>query len=157
MEKGLIGIFSGLVAIIFDKLGVLPYILLILIATMVVDYVSGLMAAKWEELEYSDGKHGWSSKRGLQGILKKFSFLCVILVGLCLDYMIVRTCIILNLNFKWQSYFSLLLTVWFTLNEVLSILENAGRMGVELPKWLVNTITEIKGKIDSLEGDDKNG
>lgn len=151
MEKGLLGFLSAITAILFDRLGILPYIMLVLIGVMVIDYITGLMAAKWEELEYNDGKHGWSSRRGLQGILKKVSFIFIIMVGLCMDYLIGRMCVILDLQFKWQSYFALLLTVWFILNEALSILENVGRMGVQLPKWLENTITEIKGRIDSME------
>ena len=44
---------------------------------------------------------------------------------------------------------SLLITVWYLLNETLSIIENAGRMGAPVPAWLMKYIAALKNKIDS--------
>lgn len=43
----------------------------------------------------------------------------------------------------------LLVAVWYLLNELLSIIENAGRMGGPVPEWLRKYIAVLKDKIDS--------
>ena len=44
--------------------------------------------------------------------------------------------------------FGLLVIIWLILNELLSILENAGRMGVNLPSFLVKVLSEIQSEIE---------
>ena len=41
------------------------------------------------------------------------------------------------------------MAVWYLLNELLSIVENAGRMGAAVPDWLLKYIAVLKDKIDS--------
>jgi len=48
-----------------------------------------------------------------------------------------------------NTMLSLLVTVWYLLNEALSITENAGRMGAPVPGWLMKYIAALKSKIDS--------
>lgn len=48
-----------------------------------------------------------------------------------------------------QAFFALLVAVWYFLNEVLSIIENVGRMGAPVPEWLSKYIAVLKNKIDS--------
>ena len=47
------------------------------------------------------------------------------------------------------AFFGLLVTLWYVLNELLSIIENAGRMGGWVPEWLRKYIAVLKDKIDS--------
>ena len=47
------------------------------------------------------------------------------------------------------AFFGLLVAVWYLLNELLSIIENAGRMGGPVPEWLRKYIAVLKEKIDS--------
>ena len=42
---------------------------------------------------------------------------------------------------------------WFLLNEMLSIIENAGRMGVPIPEWLGKYIAVLKTRIDDKGGE----
>ena len=42
----------------------------------------------------------------------------------------------------------LLTASWFLLNEMLSIIENSGRMGADVPHWLSKYIAALKSKID---------
>ena len=48
----------------------------------------------------------------------------------------------------WPSvnfyYFGLLVTVWITLNECISITENVARMGVKVPSFLQKVIEKLK-------------
>ena len=47
------------------------------------------------------------------------------------------------------AFFGLLVTLWYILNELLSVIENAGRMGGPVPEWLRKYIAVLKDKIDS--------
>ena len=38
--------------------------------------------------------------------------------------------------------------VWFIINELISILENIGRMGTEFPEFLKNILADLKDNLD---------
>ena len=44
--------------------------------------------------------------------------------------------------------FGLIVTIWLIINELLSILENAGRMGAKLPNILKRVLAELQSNID---------
>ena len=92
--------------------------------------------------------YGWSSRKGAKGIAKKVAYLFVIAVGMVIDYVIIQTSGVLGFNLP-NTMLSLLVTVWYMLNEALSITENAGRMGAPVPEWLMKYIAALKNKIDS--------
>ena len=138
---------TGLVAYLSQKLGVTFYLLGILLCLMVIDYLSGMAASAVEALDHPDDKsYGWSSKKGAKGIAKKVAYLFVIAVGMVIDYVIIQTSGVLGFNLP-NTMLSLLVTVWYMLNEALSITENAGRMGAPVPEWLMKYIAALKNKI----------
>ena len=140
---------TGLVAYLSQKLGVTFYLLGILLCLMVIDYLSGMAASAVEALDHPDDKsYGWSSRKGAKGIAKKVAYLFVIAVGMVIDYVIIQTSGVLGFNLP-NTMHSLLVTVWYMLNEALSITENAGRMGAPVPECLMKYIAALKNKIDS--------
>ena len=140
---------TGLVAYLSQKLGVTFYLLGILLCLMVIDYLSGMEASAVEALDHPDDKsYGWSSRKGAKGIAKKVAYLFVIAVGMVIDYVIIQTSGVLGFNLP-NTMLSLLVTVWYMLNEALSITENAGRMGAPVPEWLMKYIAALNNKIDS--------
>ena len=140
---------TGLVAYFSQKLGVTFYLLGVLLCLMVIDYLSGMAASAVEALDHPDDKsYGWSSRKGAKGIAKKVAYLFVIAVGMVIDYIIIQTSGVLGFNLP-NTMLSLLVTVWYMLNEALSITENAGRMGAPVPDWLMKYIAALKNKIDS--------
>ena len=54
----------------------------------------------------------------------------------------------MKINFDANTFFGFLVTVWLVINELISILENAGRMGVVLPKFIQNALAELRKNID---------
>ena len=50
-----------------------------------------------------------------------------------------------------KAFLGLLVAVWYLLNELLSIIENAGRMGANVPEWLRKYIAVLKDKIDNTD------
>lgn len=147
---------TGVVAYLSHKLGVTFYLLGLLLVLMVIDYVSGMAASAVEAIDHPDDKrYGWSSKKGAKGIAKKVAYLCVIAVSMVIDYIVIRTSGVLGVALP-NTMLSLLVSVWYLLNEALSIIENAGRIGAPVPNWLMKYIAALKDKIDSHEGESDN-
>lgn len=147
---------TGVVAYLSHKLGVTFYLLGLLLVLMVIDYVSGMAASAVEAIDHPDDKrYGWSSKKGAKGIAKKVAYLCVIAVSMVIDYIVIRTSGVLGVALP-NTMLSLLVSVWYLLNEALSIIENAGRIGAPVPNWLMKYIAALKNKIDSHEGENDN-
>lgn len=98
-----------------------------LLIVMVVDYLTGIASAIYnKEL---------SSKIGLKGILKKFSYLCVVALSVVID------------NLTGQSGLIRTLVIYFFVaNDGLSIIENMAEMGVKLPQKLIDALEQIKKK-----------
>ena len=65
-----------------------------------------------------------------------------------LDYVIMVAAGQIGFEIRRSVFFGLLVAAWYILNELLSITENAGRMGAPVPKWLVKYIAVLKSKID---------
>ena len=152
MEKYVVATQAFLTAIgawISAKLGILWPVLVILMIAMVMDYITGMLASKEEALEHPDDpKYGWSSKKGAQGIIKKVGYLCIIAVAMVVDYIILHVATAMGITVSTKAFFALLVAVWYVLNELLSIVENAGRMGAPVPDWLRKYIAVLKETID---------
>ena len=146
------GTLSAIGAFLSAKLGILFPVLMILAGMMVVDYISGMMASKVEAIEHPDNpEYGWSSKKGAKGIAKKVGYLCVIAVAMTVDWLILHVAGMIGVAVSAKALFSLLVAVWYILNELLSIIENAGRMGANVPDWLRSYIAVLKRKIDDQD------
>ncbi len=139
-------------AFLSAKLGILYPVLCIQMAMMVLDYLTGMLASKNEAIDHpGDASYGWSSRKGAKGIIKKVGYLCVIAAAMVVDYVIVSVASELGMPINAKAFFGLLVAVWYLLNELLSIIENAGRMGANVPEWLRSYIAVLKDKIDSAE------
>ena len=150
--KMVTGLVTGIMAWFSARMGVLFLVLVILLGMMIVDYISGMAASKYEALNHpGDANYGWSSKKGAKGIIKKVGYLCVIAVAMVVDYIILKVAAEAGLQVSTKAFFGILVAVWYLLNELLSIIENAGRMGAPVPEWLSKYIAVLKNKIDSEE------
>lgn len=154
-QKNYINIVKSGVVVIGSYIGNLfdvisPAIILLIILT-IVDYFSGMLASKKEAVEHpNDKKYGWSSKKSIIGIYKKLGYILSVLVALSTDYLIYALLREVGVEYQIKTLFGLLVTIWFIINELLSILENAGRMGVVLPKFLQNVLSELKRDINDF-------
>lgn len=146
------GALAAAGAFLSAKLGALYPVLCILMGMMVLDYITGMLASKTESIDHpGDTGYGWSSRKGAKGIIKKVGYLCVIAVAMVVDYVIVSVAGNLGIQITAKAFFGLLVAVWYLLNELLSIIENAGRMGANVPEWLRNYIAVLKDKIDNAD------
>ena len=98
-----------------------------LLIVMVIDYLTGIASAIYNK--------NLSSKIGLKGILKKFSYLCVVALSVVID------------NLTGQSGLIRTLVIYFFVaNDGLSIIENMAEMGVKLPQKLIDSLEQIRKK-----------
>lgn len=123
--------------------------LMILLFLMITDYLSGMWASKKEALEHpNDPNYGWSSKKSVIGIYKKIGYIISICVAVSTDYIITKYFQELNYTYQYDTAFGTLVAIWYVLNELLSIIENAGRMGAPLPEFLKKVISQLRNNID---------
>lgn len=97
-----------------------------LLCAMVLDYLSGLLAA------YINPRMKLDSRRGFRGIGKKIMILLLVSLAHFADYTTGQTIV--------QT-----IAIWFFLgNEGLSIIENAVNAGVPVPEKLKKTLEQLK-------------
>lgn len=119
-----IGTIGGFVGYLFGGWSVL---LQVLITFIIIDQVTGWFAS------YIEGT--MSSKVGFKGIAKKVTILFVVAVAHLLDQ-----------AFGTGQTIRDAVIFFYLGNELLSFIENAGRMGVPLPTQLTNAVAVLKGK-----------
>jgi toxin secretion/phage lysis holin len=142
-ERSLQVIFSAALAALISYLGVVAIPVTVLMAAMIIDYVTG-MAAAWHNKKLS-------SKKGLSGIIKKISYLALVCVGMGVDWLIysgLKQVGIIDLNYT--IFFGLLVTIWLIINELISILENLGSIGVPLPMFLIKIVKRLKVTTENI-------
>lgn len=105
-----------------------------LIIFMAVDYVTGLVVAGIFKKSTKTPNGGLESKAGWKGLFRKVATLFCVLVACRLD-------MTLGGNFIRDG-----VIVAFTANEAISIIENIGLMGVDLPPALIKAIDILKNK-----------
>lgn len=118
---------TGLGAIGGYMFGGWSALLSILLAFVIADYVTGIMAG------YVEGK--LNSKIGFKAIPKKVMIFILVAVAHLID-----TSLGQNHMFRDAVIF------FYLGNELISILENAGRIGVPVPEQLRQAIQVLKGR-----------
>ena len=104
-----------------------------LVICMAVDFLTGLIAAALCKSEKTDSG-GLSSAVGFQGIAKKVGILLLVLVAHRID-------LVLGI-----SYIKTAAVIAFVINEVISIIENAGHIGIPMPEIFKKAIDLLHNK-----------
>lgn len=143
-EKGIQAIASATLAVFAVYMGALAVPIIILMVMMILDYLSG-MAAAWSQ-------NNLSSKIGAKGIIKKVGYMALIVVAMGVDYLIYSGIAVTGLEVGYNMWFGLLVAVWLIINEMISILENLGELGVPIPDFLTKIIKRLKS---TTEGETK--
>ena len=142
--------FAAALTMLTYYLGMVAVPIVVLMIAMIIDYVTGMVSA-WHKAELS-------SKKGIFGIVKKISYLGLVCVGMGVDWLIYSGLHSVGVDLGYTIFFGVLVTIWLIINELISILENLGTIGVPLPKFLLTVVKKLKttaeNKIESE--DDKN-
>ncbi len=113
---------------------------------MACDYISGVLAAKKEALENPDNAElGLSSRKGIKGIIKKLGYILLVGTAFTVDFLLHYYADPMGEE-AYSTFFGVLTLIWLTTNELLSVLENLGRMGVPIPYRLRQIIRDLRAK-----------
>ncbi len=125
--KSIMAFFCTVLGFVF---GDADGMMIALIALIVLDYISGVIAAAVEKK--------LSSSVGAKGIAKKVFMLLIVAVANIVD-----------INVIGEGHVLKAVTVVFYIaNECISLIENAGRIGVPVPKKLLDILEQLKNKDD---------
>lgn len=105
-----------------------------LIIFMVIDYATGIIVAGVFHRSGKSKSGALESRAGFKGLCRKGMILLILLVACRLDLML------------GTGYIKDCVCIAFVLNETLSIIENAGLMGVPIPQVLIKAIDVLKAK-----------
>lgn len=111
--------------------------------TMVLDYITGTWAAM--------ANHEWSSTVARQGLWHKLGSIVAVLVAGLADIaisVITHLDIGFELPIDYHTFFLPLVALWYTFTEMGSIIENAGKLGAPVPKWLASAVDKMKSHAD---------
>ena len=105
-----------------------------LIIFMCIDYVTGIVVAGVFKRSSKSKTGALESKAGFKGLCRKGMVLLVLLVACQLD------------RLMGTAYIKDAVCIAFCVNETLSIIENAGIMGVPVPKQLKKAVEILKNR-----------
>ena len=109
-----------------------------LVILMFIDYVTGIIVAGVFHNSPKCSGGALSSAVGFKGICRKFVILLIVVVACRVD-LLMETNIIRDAT-----------CIGFCANELVSITENAGLMGIPLPRKLVEAIEVLRGDNDHV-------
>ncbi len=120
-------ILSWFLSVFIYLMGGIDIALISFLIAISADYITGLIKACYE------GKI--SSREGIKGLLKKVGY--IIVVGICVvvDKLLGNTGMIRTM-----------ILYYFVANEGISIIENCAKMGIPIPKWLINKLEQLKNE-----------
>lgn len=110
-----------------------------LIIFMTADYITGLAVAYYGKSEKTENG-GLDSSVGWKGLCKKGIILVFVLIGYRLDLVL------------GTDYIRNAVIIGFMANELISIVENAGLLGVPLPDVITKAIEILQRKEDNDSG-----
>lgn len=128
IKIGIAAFFTALSAL----LGWQGIMALVWVIAMAIDYLTGTAAAiKTKE---------WSSAVARQGLWHKGGMIIVVIVGFIADCVMAIICEHIPIGLEWTSIVLPLVLAWYIVTELGSILENAVKMGANVPSWLVKLL-----------------
>lgn len=110
-----------------------------LVIFMGIDIATGFVVSAFFKNSKKTETGALNSNVWWKGLSKKGVALIFVYIGVRLD-------MVMGTNFIRDA-----VVISFLLNEIISIVENAGLMGVPIPKAIVNAIDVLKSKSDSID------
>ena len=138
--KHLFTFITGLVStIVIHYLGGWDFALQTLVMFIVIDYVTGMYVAGILHKSPKTKSGGLSSEKGFYGIIKKIMLLVFVAIMYRLD-------LFFNIDYLRNGTI-----VAYCVNELISIIENAGIMGVYVPNIVKRGIDLLNREVDDNE------
>ena len=136
MKGWILSVLAAIGGFLSWLLGGFDYAIIVLLSVIVIDYLVGTLGCIVFKTSTKTSSGGYSSSVGFKGLVKKACILLAVAVGNIVDGQ-------LGSNFIRDS-----ICTFFITNEIISIIENIGLMGIPLPKVIVNALEVLKSKED---------
>lgn len=137
MKEKLLTILGTIGCIISGFFGGMDAAMQILIIFMALDYITGLVVAGIFHNSPKTDNGALESHAGLKGLIRKGMMLVIVYVAMKID-------IVTGANYIRDA-----VCIAFVTNELISIIENAGLMGVPIPAVVTNAIEVLKAKSEA--------
>lgn len=125
--------------VILELFGAWSLALTILCVCMGIDYLSGLVVAGVFHASPKSAGGGLDSNAGWKGLFRKVATLVIVLMAHFVDVLF------------GTAYIRDAVVVAFTINEILSIIENCGLMGAYVPPFLLKAIDVLRRRTEPPE------
>lgn len=136
----ILGILAAIVTAISSLFGGWDSALTTLIIFMIIDYIAGLIVAGVFKRSKKSETGALESRAGWKGLYKKGMTLLIVLIAVRLDIAVGTT------------FIKDVVVIAYIANEALSIIENAGLMGLPIPTIISRAIEVLRKKeVDSNE------
>ena len=123
-------IMAGICTVLSFLFGDMEGLMVALVALIILDYISGVIAAAVEKR--------LSSEVGAKGIAKKIFMLLIVALANIVDINVIGDGHVLKT----------VTVVFYICNECISLIENAGRIGVPVPKKLLDVLEQLRDRDD---------
>ena len=153
MKPYITTIFAVLGSMFFGFFGGWSAGMTTLVIFMTIDYISGIVVACVFHASTKSASGAFESRAGWKGLVKKCFTLLFVLIAHRLDLAIMETAGI----DAAMHYIRDTVVIGFMANELFSIVENAGLMGIPLPKAITRAIEVLQNHADRAQiGDEEN-
>lgn len=142
MKETLFGILGAVGAAIASYFGGWSTSMTTLLIFMAIDYLTGVICAGVFNASPKTENGALESRAGFKGLIRKGVILLIILIAARIDLMLGTT------------YFRDGTCIAFILNELLSIIENAGLMGIKMPAIITKMVEVLQKKSEKDNSDE---
>lgn len=136
-------LWGGLVTLLSGILGEYWYLFLCFLILNAIDYITGILKAKYFGAE--------NSAEGVRGIVKKLGYWICIAVAFFIAIALKEMGIHLGVDLSFTSLFGWFTLATFIINEIRSILENLVLMEVEVPGFLIKGLEVTEKIVEEME------
>lgn len=132
----------AVVSALMSWLGILAVPVFLLVGCNLIDYATGLFAAKYRT-------ENISSYKGIRGIIKKVCMWLLVLIGAWIDILINYAVECAGVSLTIPFVVATVVAVWLVVNEIISILENMIDIGVDMPPFLMPIAKYIRKQTEA--------
>ena len=134
-------VFIAVGTLLSSRLGILYVPVLVLVCCNIIDYITGLCAAKYRE-------ESVNSYKSVKGIAKKICMWLLVAVGAMLDWLLNFAADTAGISVGFNFIVASIAAVWLIANELISVLENIKDIGAPLPPFLMKIAENVRSQAE---------
>lgn len=134
---------SMIVGVLSAILGKFWFLFVFLLMLNVLDYITGILKARYLHTE--------NSKKAMKGVVKKFLIWCLVALGFGVSIIFEQIGVVVGKNLSIMQCIGWFILTHCIINEIRSILENMVEMDKDnlIPNWLIRGLEVAKNKFDT--------